>query len=226
MTASNPALLPDPPLFDVTDIAKKSRRRAASSGSRSSRSSWRPTPAARSPQTGSTDSPAMLMRTGQLVPCIGYRPDRRRTRDRLRRPAAATSPPSAATSSPAPKASRASNRCSSLIVLLLDHEPTADEIRRIQAIANNAREKRSASSTSKTSSRDCWQARAGLDDEDRIAAVCADLGISAKKAHNLRRQLTLPEPDPRPGRRAPRRRAAVGDDGQPARRPCTRSPPS
>ena len=28
---------------------------------------------------------------------------------------------------------------------------------------------------------------------DRIAAVCADLGISPKKAHNLRRQLTLPE---------------------------------
>ena len=40
---------------------------------------------------------------------------------------------------------------------------------------------------------DCWLARAGLRDEDRIAAVCADLGISAKKAHNLRRQLTLPD---------------------------------
>ena len=30
-------------------------------------------------------------------------------------------------------------------------------------------------------------------EEDRIAAVCADLGISAKRAHNLRRQLTLPD---------------------------------
>src|SRR5450755_3787431 len=36
-------------------------------------------------------------------------------------------------------------------------------------------------------------ARAGHRDGDRIAAVCADLGISPKRAHNLRRQLTLPE---------------------------------
>jgi hypothetical protein len=42
--------------------------------------------------------------------------------------------------------------------------------------------------------RDCWEARAGLPEADRIAAVCADLGISAKRAHNLRRQLALPDP--------------------------------
>jgi hypothetical protein len=41
---------------------------------------------------------------------------------------------------------------------------------------------------------DCWDARAGLRDSDRIAAVCSDLDIGARKAHNLRRQLTLPEP--------------------------------
>ena len=41
--------------------------------------------------------------------------------------------------------------------------------------------------------RDCWQARVGLREEDRIAAVCADLGISPRRAHNLRRQLTLPD---------------------------------
>ena len=80
----------------------------------------------------------------------------------------------------------------SLIVLLLDHEPSDDEIRRIQAQENRARS--SPSPTSRTSSRDCWQARAGLPDEDRIAAVCADLGIGARRAHNLLRQLTLPEP--------------------------------
>jgi hypothetical protein len=40
---------------------------------------------------------------------------------------------------------------------------------------------------------DCWQARAGLLEDERLAAVCADLGYSAKKAHNLRRQLTLPD---------------------------------
>ena len=41
---------------------------------------------------------------------------------------------------------------------------------------------------------DCWRARAGLPDDDRVLAVCADLGISPRRAHNLRRQLTLPEP--------------------------------
>jgi hypothetical protein len=35
---------------------------------------------------------------------------------------------------------------------------------------------------------------AGLLETDRIAAVCADLGIGAVKAHNLRRQVTLPQP--------------------------------
>ena len=42
--------------------------------------------------------------------------------------------------------------------------------------------------------RDCWEARAGLPERDRIAAVCADLGISPKRAQNLRRQLVLPDP--------------------------------
>jgi hypothetical protein len=32
-----------------------------------------------------------------------------------------------------------------------------------------------------------------LREPDRIAAVCADLGISPKRARNLRRQLTLPQ---------------------------------
>src|SRR5918996_13017 len=41
--------------------------------------------------------------------------------------------------------------------------------------------------------RDCWQARAGLPDADRIAVVCADLGITTGKGHSLRRQLALPE---------------------------------
>jgi hypothetical protein len=42
--------------------------------------------------------------------------------------------------------------------------------------------------------RDCWEARRGLPEADRIVAVCADLGISPKRAHNLRRQLALPDP--------------------------------
>ena len=80
----------------------------------------------------------------------------------------------------------------SLIVLLLDHEPNADEIRRIQAQAN---QRESLSLVDQQEQlRDCWEARAGLPEADRIAAVCADLGISPKRAHNLRRQLALPDP--------------------------------
>ncbi len=80
----------------------------------------------------------------------------------------------------------------SLIVLLLDHEPSADEIRRIQAQAN---QRESLSLVDQQEQlRDCWEARAGLPEPDRIAAVCADLGISPKRAHNLRRQLALPDP--------------------------------
>ena len=80
----------------------------------------------------------------------------------------------------------------SLIVLLLDHEPGADEIRRIQAQAN---QRESLSLVDQQEQlRDCWEARAGLPEPDRIAAVCADLGISPKRAHNLRRQLALPDP--------------------------------
>ena len=80
----------------------------------------------------------------------------------------------------------------SLIVLLLDHEPGADEIRRIQAQAN---QRESLSLVDQQEQlRDCWEARAGLPEPDRIVAVCADLGISPKRAHNLRRQLALPDP--------------------------------
>ena len=76
-------------------------------------------------------------------------------------------------------------------MLLLDHVPSPEEVRRIQA-QSNAREELTLVDQQEQF-RDCWQARAGLGDEDRLAAVCADLGISARKAQNLRRQLTLPE---------------------------------
>ena len=79
----------------------------------------------------------------------------------------------------------------SLVVLLLDHEPGREETLRIQAQAN--RSEQLALVDQQAQLADCWQARAGLREDDRIAAVCADLGISAKKAHNLRRQLSLPD---------------------------------
>jgi hypothetical protein len=80
----------------------------------------------------------------------------------------------------------------SLIVLLLDDAPTPDEVRRIQAQANQREELTLVDQQHQFA--DCWHAHAGLREDDRIAAVCGDLGISPKRAHNLRRQLTLPEP--------------------------------
>jgi hypothetical protein len=65
-------------------------------------------------------------------------------------------------------------------------------VRRIQAQANQ-REELSLQDQQQQFA-DCWQARGGLLEDERVLAVCADLGYSAKKAHNLRRQLTLPEP--------------------------------
>ena len=127
----------------------------------------------------------MLASTGQLVPCIGRRPAHDPTRVVLyagqRRLLAA----------------RLSHRLDdispirSLIVLLLDHQPTPDEVRRIQAHENQREDL--TRSDQQEQFRDCWAARGGLRDEDRIAAVRSDLGIGARKAHNLRRQLTLPD---------------------------------
>jgi hypothetical protein len=135
---------------------------------------------------------AMLMRTGQLVPCIGRRPDPASTRtviyDGQRRLLAARASERLAGSNGFEQLAPVR----SLMVLLLDHAPTDEEIRRIQAQANRAEEL--ALCDQQEQFRDCWRARAGLPDEDRVAAVCADLGISAKKAHSLRRQLTLPDP--------------------------------
>src|SRR3954451_23342425 len=79
---------------------------------------------------------AMLMRTGQLVPCIGYRPrpDQRRVvlcAGQRRLLAARASHQLAGTADFEGLAP-----VKSLIVLLLDHKPGEDEIRRIQAQEN------------------------------------------------------------------------------------------
>jgi ParB/Sulfiredoxin domain len=114
----------------------------------------------------------MLAATGQLTPCIG----RRTGDDRValfagqrRLLAARASHELAGTpefDGLAPVAS--------LIVLLLDHEPSNDEIRRIQA-QENQREDLSLADQQRQFA-DCWQARAGLPDTDRMAVVCADQG--------------------------------------------------
>jgi hypothetical protein len=126
----------------------------------------------------------MLMTMGQLVPCIGHRPAHDPARVTLyagqRRLLAARASERLATDGLRP------------IVLLVGHEPSPDEVRRIQAQENQREELTLADQQAQFA--DCWAARAGLPEPDRIAAVCADLGIGAVKAHNLRRQLTLPAP--------------------------------
>jgi hypothetical protein len=125
------------------------------------------------------------------VPCIGYRPDPDDAKVVLcagqRRLLAARA---SHTLAGTPGFERLAP-VRSLIVLLLDRPPSEDEIRRVQA-QENAREPLSLRDQQEQF-RDCWQARAGLPEPDRMAVACADLGISTSKGHSLRRQLTLPD---------------------------------
>ena len=134
----------------------------------------------------------MLCASGQLVPCIGRCPDPDQPKvilyDGQRRYLAAKASQGLAGSE---YMQGLAEPVRSLIVLLLDHSPTPEEIRRLQA---HCQQREELSLTDQQHQfADCWEARAGLLDADRIAAICADLGISPKRAHNLRRQLTLPE---------------------------------
>ena len=126
------------------------------------------------------------------MPCIGWRPDPDQPKvilyDGQRRYLAAQASHGLAGSE---HMQGLAEPIRSLIVLLLDHAPSPEEIRRIQAHCQQREELTLADQQQQFA--DCWQARAGLRDADRIASVCADLGISPKRAHNLRRQLTLPE---------------------------------
>ena len=191
MQTPHTALLPCPALFDVTTVSRapvdgrieKIELDALELAANARREISR---------EGIERLAGMLMRTGQLVPCIGHRPDPSQPRtvifDGQRRLLAAHA---SAKLVDAPGFEDLAS-VKSLIVLLLDHEPGADEIRRIQAQAN---QRESLSLVDQQEQlRDCWEARAGLPEPDRIAAVCADLGISPKRAHNLRRQLALPDP--------------------------------
>ena len=190
MQAPNPALLPYPALFDVTTAVK-----APVEGHirRIELDALELAPNARREisREGIERLAGMLMRAGQLVPCIGHRPEPGQPRtviyDGQRRLLAAQASAELAGAD----GYEALAPVKSLIVLLLDHAPAADEIRRIQAQANQ-RENLSLVDQQEQL-RDCWEARAGLPEPDRIAAVCADLGISPKRAHNLRRQLALPD---------------------------------
>ena len=190
MPNPNPALLPSPALFDVTTIA-----RAPVEGT-IERIALDHLELAPNPRTHiSNDSiqslAALLMRTGQLIPCIGHRPNPNQPTvllyDGQRRLLAANASHQLAET----EGFEGLAPVRTLIVLLLDHQPTPDESRRIQAQANQREELTLQDQQQQFA--DCWHARAGLREDDRVLAVCADLGISPKRAHNLRRQLTLPE---------------------------------
>lgn len=189
MPEPNPALLPSPALFDVTSVAKAPVEGGIE---RVALGEIELAPNAR--REISQDSihrlAGMLCRTGQLIPCIGHRPDGEGPvllYDGQRRYLAAQASRELVGSEEFDGLSPVR----SLIVLLLGHEPSADEVRRIQAQANQ-REQLSIVDQQEQF-RDCWHARGGMREDDRVAAVCADLGISPKRAHNLRRQLTLPD---------------------------------
>jgi len=191
MPNPNPALLPSPALFDVTTVAtapvEGTIERVALEDLELA-----PNPRKHITHDSIHSLAALLMRTGQLIPCIGHRPDPDEPTvllyDGQRRLLAAKASHKLAGTD----GFEALAPVCTLIVLLLDHEPTPDEIRRIQAQANQ-REALSLQDQQQQFA-DCWHARAGLADDDRVLAVCADLGITPKRAHNLRRQLTLPEP--------------------------------
>lgn len=131
----------------------------------------------------------MMSRNGQMIPCIG----RRTAKDRVviydgqrRKLAAEQSHDLAGTDGHEDLAP-----IQALTVMLLDAEPTTAEIRRIQRQAQARAEMSQRDKQDQFA--DCWAERASLPDIDRVAMVCVDLGIKPKEAHNLRRQLTLPD---------------------------------
>ena len=214
-TTLKAALLPSPALFDVTTIAAKNVDGAIE---RVALDQLELAPNARRDisQDGIERLAAMLCRTGQLVPCIGHR----------------ASPAAAIVLYDGQRrllAARASHRLAggegfeglepvqSLIVLLLDHHPAPDEIRRIQAQVNNAREDLSLADQQEQLARLLGGPRrtpGGRPDRRRVRRprhLAAQGPQPAPPAHP-------PGRDPRPRRRAPERRAAVGDDGKPPRR--------
>ena len=106
MTGSNPALLPDPPLFDVTSIAKKG---VQGSIERFTLDEIELAPNARREISadGLERLARLLMRAGQRWSLASATAPRPTGPSPSTRASGATSPPREATSSQAPKATRA-----------------------------------------------------------------------------------------------------------------------
>jgi hypothetical protein len=131
-----------------------------------------------------------LMRRRQLIPGLGWRRDDRTVElyDGQRRKLAAELSHELART-PGYEMLEAVGQ---LRVLLFDREPTDEEIRRAQAHAN-AREALTIPDL-QAQFAELWADYPGLDEPARMRHVCEDLGIEPQVGHNLRRQLTLPEP--------------------------------
>lgn len=131
----------------------------------------------------------MMMRNGQFIPAIGRRiaDDKVLLYDGQRRFLAAQRSYDLVGT----EGYEGLEPVAGLIVLLLDYEPTEADIRRIQAQVHQREDLSMPDQIAQF--RECWEDRAGLPEDDRIAVVCADLGIAAKKARNLLSCLTLPE---------------------------------
>lgn len=79
----------------------------------------------------------------------------------------------------------------SLVVILLDHDPSPREIRQLQAHANQ-REQLTLQDQ-QDQFLDVWEELVGVPDEQRVLTVCDELALSPTFVHNLRRQCTLPD---------------------------------
>jgi hypothetical protein len=152
------ALLPSPALFDVTTLTAQ---RDIGTLERVALEHLELAPNKRrdiDPESIQTLA-AMLARTGQLVPCIGYRPDPDDAKVVL---CAGQRRLLAARASHELTGTPGFERLAlvrTLIVLLLDRAPSEDEIRRVQA-QENAREPLSLRDQQEQF-RDCWQAAPG-----------------------------------------------------------------
>jgi len=115
------------------------------------------------------DRLAVMLSRGQLVPAIGRRvaPGRVLLYAGQRRLLAAKRTHDIAGTN----GCESVNRVACLIVLMLDYEPTEADIRRLQA-AENARETPSVTDQ-QAQFQDVWSDRAGLGEEERVAAVCS-----------------------------------------------------
>ena len=177
--------------------------------------------AARSPPTASSGSPRMLMphRPARALHRPPPRPDRAASSST---PASAGCwPPAPATRSPhparRPRAGAQPDRAAA--------RPRAR--RRTRSAASRPRRtsaRTSRSPTSRRSSATAGPPAPACPTSDRIAAVCADLGIGAAQGPQPAPPAHAPRADPRARRRAPGRAPALGHAGQPPRRHARRRP--